>query len=46
MLVGHMPSLPRIFQALVGNDTAAFPQHGIVALDVDGDKWMEKWRME
>ena len=51
MLVGHMPSLPRIFLQLLGGegesaDTATFPQHGLVALEPIGDQWKEKWRIE
>lgn len=48
MLVGHMPSLPRIFRLLVaGNEEAdlQFPQHGLVALELDGDLWREAWRL-
>jgi phosphohistidine phosphatase SixA len=45
MIVGHMPSLPRILQALTRSDDSAFPQHGIVALDGEGDGWVEKWRL-
>ena len=47
MLVGHMPSLPRILALLVqgGPDaTLQFPLHGLVALeDLDG-RWVEQWR--
>jgi phosphohistidine phosphatase len=46
MLVGHMPSLPRMLQTLTRSDEAAFPQHGIVALHGEGDGWVEKWRLE
>lgn len=48
MLVGHMPSLPRIFRLLVTGDEEAailFPPHGLVALDPDGDRWREAWRL-
>ena len=47
MLVGHMPSLPRILHALAGHADGAvdFPQHGIVALEPDGVRWVEKWRL-
>lgn len=46
MLVGHLPSMPRILQALTRNAEAAFPQHGMVALEAVGETWMEKWRLE
>ena len=46
MLVGHMPSLPRILQALTANENAEFPQHGIVALELEGDRGVEEWRMQ
>ena len=48
MLVGHMPSLPRILRVLIaGNEDAPleFPQHGIVALETERDAWVERWRM-
>jgi phosphohistidine phosphatase SixA len=49
MLVGHMPSLPRIVHALAGGreeDSAGpFPQHGLVALEANGDRWVEGWRL-
>jgi phosphohistidine phosphatase len=43
MLVGHMPSLPRILQLLTGQEVE-FPVHGLVALEADGDGWKEVWR--
>jgi len=50
MLVGHMPSLPRLLQALLGRREgeapASFPQHGLVALETDGERWVERWRLE
>lgn len=49
LLVGHMPSLPRIFSLLVcGREEApcAFPLHGFVALETEGDLWLERWRLE
>ncbi|MBE3035436.1 MAG: phosphohistidine phosphatase SixA, partial [Actinobacteria bacterium] len=49
MLVGHMPSLPRIFRLLVTGDEESpldFPQHGLVALEPDGDGWREAWRLD
>jgi phosphohistidine phosphatase len=49
MLVGHMPNLPRLLRVLVGGDpdtsTVTFPLHGMVALDVAGERWEEKWRI-
>lgn len=48
MIVGHMPSLPRILDVLSGrrdHETGAeFPLHGIVALEPKGTLWVEKWR--
>lgn len=50
MLVGHMPNLPRLLQALLGGQQgeslASFPQHGLVALEPDGERWAERWRLE
>ena len=46
MLVGHMPSLPRLLQALTQDNNAAVPPHGLVALEWDGVRWRENWRME
>jgi phosphohistidine phosphatase len=48
MLVGHMPSLPRLLQLLtaVTESETSFPLHGAVALDVEGEKWAERWRIE
>jgi phosphohistidine phosphatase len=48
MLVGHMPSLPRLLTVLVrGNENVllSFPLHGLVALDRDGPLWREVWRL-
>jgi phosphohistidine phosphatase len=48
MLVGHMPSLPRIYRLLVSADDAPphdFPLHGIVALEPHGHGWREAWRL-
>jgi phosphohistidine phosphatase len=48
MLVGHMPSLPRILRALLGgregDPAESFPQHGMVALQAEGERWLERWR--
>ena len=50
MLVGHLPSLPRLLQALLGphqgEPPVSFPQHGLVALEAAGAKWTERWRIE
>lgn len=50
MLVGHFPHLPRLLALLSSgyDESAAFPQHGIVALetDDDGESWKESWRIE
>jgi phosphohistidine phosphatase len=49
MLVGHMPHLPRLLRALVGEAPHAeqpFPLHGCVALEADGERWKELWRIE
>lgn len=48
MLVGHMPSLPRILSLLVsGREDAppAFPLHGLVALEQQNGQWAERWRL-
>ena len=49
MLVGHMPHLPALLLALVGEgpDTQyGFPLHGCVALEADGERWKEMWRLK
>lgn len=50
MLVGHMPSLPRILDALIerrdDGPRTEFPMHGLVALELTGNRWMEKWKIE
>jgi phosphohistidine phosphatase len=48
MLVGHMPSLPRILQLLTAfTDTEpTFPLHGAIALEAEGESWVERWRIE
>jgi hypothetical protein len=44
-----MPNLPRLLQALLGGQQgeplASFPQHGLVALEPDGERWAERWRL-
>ena len=44
MLVGHMPSLPRILSLLTGI-TQEFPLHGLIALESENDRWVERYRM-
>lgn len=48
MLVGHMPSLPKILRLLTTgaeDGEAEFPPHGLVTLETDGDTWRETWRL-
>jgi phosphohistidine phosphatase len=48
MLVGHMPHLPRLLTLLVtgGEDPLLhFPQHGMVALEIEGERATEMWRL-
>lgn len=48
LLVGHMPSLPRVLRLLIsGRDDGSleFPLNGIVALEAEGDRWVERWRL-
>ena len=48
MLVGHMPNLPKLLGLLLTESPDApldFPQHGIVALELEGDRWVERWRI-
>jgi phosphohistidine phosphatase len=50
MLVGHMPHLPRAYHLFVSGTSEGapsdFPLHGIVALELVGDGWVERWRRE
>ncbi len=51
MLVGHYPHLPTLLGLLTTgrtDDSAAFPRHGIVALETtdDGNTWKELWRID
>ena len=48
VIAGHMPSLTRLLASLLGmrEESVAFPPHGCVALDSDGDRWSEIWRLE
>jgi phosphohistidine phosphatase len=47
LIAGHFPHLPRLLASLTGGDEAAFPQHGLVALEsLDaGETWREMWRL-
>ena len=49
MLVGHMPNLPRLLRLMIGEDpdtsATTFPLHGIVALEAEGNRWKETWRI-
>lgn len=50
LIAGHMPHLPRLLAALLNeraeSRAVAFPEHGCVALEADGDRWREVWRLE
>ena len=50
LIAGHMPFLPRLLASLVGerreSSMLSFPLHGCVALEADGDRWKEIWRLE
>lgn len=46
MIVGHMPHVARLLRLLTRDEGAAFPIHGIVALDRTSDAWEERWRLE
>ena len=45
LIAGHMPYLPRLLALLTGRE-AIIPLHGCVALEPDGDRWKEVWRLE
>lgn len=48
MLVGHMPNLERLLNLLTegrADGERRFPAHGLVALDEDGDRWVERWTL-
>jgi phosphohistidine phosphatase len=48
MLVGHMPNLARLLGLLLEGDpeaTVEFPLHGVLALESEGGRWREKWRI-
>ena len=49
LIAGHMPYLPRLLASLIGARDEArggFPRNGCVALEADGDRWKEMWRLE
>jgi len=47
LIAGHMPYLPRLLAKLTGpREAPSFPLHGCVALETDGDRWTEMWRLE
>jgi phosphohistidine phosphatase len=47
MIVGHMPHLPSLLSLLRADSSAEeFPLNGVVALDADGERWREVWRLE
>lgn len=48
MVVGHMPNLARVWALLTSGNTEAasgFPEHGLVALDVVDDRYVERFRI-
>jgi phosphohistidine phosphatase len=49
MVVSHMPYLPALLHMMCGEaaDPPAFdfPLHGCVALERDGERWKEAWRL-
>jgi phosphohistidine phosphatase len=49
LIVAHMPYLPRLLRLLLDRPLdapAEFPLHGVVALEQEGDRWSELWRLE
>lgn len=50
LIASHMPYLPRLLALMTGaNDqqtSVAFPLHGCVALEAEGEGWGERWRLE
>jgi phosphohistidine phosphatase len=48
LIVGHMPHLPGLLALLcpLEGTAPAFPLHGCVALEPDGNLWREIWRLE
>ncbi len=48
MLVGHMPNLARVLALLTTGHAEAgadFPDHGLVALEATGDRYVERFRI-
>ena len=49
MLVGHMPHLERLYRLLIGEKeqtpSIRFPPHGMVALELEGERWKEAWQV-
>ena len=46
LIAGHMPYMPELLAMLTGAaEVTAFPLHGCVALEPDGDLWREIWRL-
>ena len=49
VIAGHMPNLTGLLASLLGehheSTPIALPQHGCVALEADGDRWKEVWRL-
>ena len=49
MAVGHMPNLAGLLRLMLGEDAEtsgiSFPLHGLVALEIAGDRWKEAWRL-
>ena len=49
MLAGHFPHLPRLLGRLISGDLEAapcdFPLNGIVVVDRENEKWVEKWKL-
>ena len=49
LLTGHFPHLPRLLARLVTGDPDAaagqFPMNGMIALETDGERWVECWRI-
>ena len=49
MVVGHMPNIARLLHLLIGEDIEtsglSFPMNGVVALEPNGERWIEEWRL-
>jgi phosphohistidine phosphatase len=50
LLVGHMPSLPRLLTLLVNGGESPenwrpFPLHGAIALESAGTLWVPRWQL-